>query len=81
MDGHWTFARSPGQGGAELLFDRSVDPGENVNLVDFAPDAARRMRALLDAHLEAQSQPDTVRSDIRIDPVLAAKLRALGYGR
>ncbi len=79
-DGQWTLIRSVDDAGGELLFDRDVDPGENVNLIDLEPQAATRMRALLDTHVEQQPLPDTVETDVRIHPALADKLRALGYG-
>jgi hypothetical protein len=36
---------------AEFLFDRSVDPGENVNLLSREPEQAERMRRAMDAYL------------------------------
>jgi arylsulfatase A-like enzyme len=79
-DGHWTLIRSVDDAGGELLFDRDVDPGENVNLIDLEPQAALRMRTLLDTHVEQQALPETVEQGVRIHPALAEKLRALGYG-
>jgi arylsulfatase A-like enzyme len=79
-DGQWTLIRNVDDAGGELLFDRSVDPGENVNLIDLETQAATRMRALLDTHVEQQPRPDTVDQGVRIHPALADKLRALGYG-
>jgi len=66
--------------GAELLFDRAVDPGENVNLVAREPREALRMRAQLDAHLAEESE-GVVESGVRIDPGIAERLRAMGYLR
>ncbi len=91
-DGTWTYARNasapaddPGayEGravapGAEFLFDRSVDPGENVNLVAREPAAAARLRRLLDRHL-AETSTGVVEKDVRIDPGIADRLRAMGY--
>ena len=80
-DGHWTYARNlprdhhPG----EFLFDRSVDPGENVNLIEREPEQARRMRQLLDAQLQADPVPGVLLQDVRIDPQIAERLRAMGY--
>jgi hypothetical protein len=93
-DGAWTYARnaSPPEDdpeayeakaiapGAELLFDRSVDPGENANLLDLEPEAAERMRALHQAHLEGAG-PGVVESGVRIAPHIAERLRAMGYLR
>ena len=56
-----------------------MDPYENVNLVALEPEQAERMRGLLAAYLASEPLPDTVESDVRIDPGIAEKLRALGY--
>jgi arylsulfatase A-like enzyme len=93
-DGSWTYARNATAPeddpdayearavapGAEYLFDRRVDPGENANLITREPAAAERMRALLDAHL---SEPDrgVVERGVRIEPHIADRLRAMGYLR
>jgi arylsulfatase A-like enzyme len=82
-DGVWTYARNPaaeGQQPREFLFDRRVDPREDVNLIDVERSQAERMRHLLDAHLAAPARSDARASDVRIDPQLADKLRVLGYG-
>jgi arylsulfatase len=80
-DGRWTYARnrSEDKHPGEFLFDRSVDPGENVNLVDREPEQAQRMRALLDAQVQARPRPGTLQRDVRIDPQIADRLRAMGY--
>jgi arylsulfatase A-like enzyme len=93
-DGHWTYARNA-EGpedaaeayehravapGKEYLFDRSVDPGENVNLIARETEQAERMRAKLDAHLE-EGADGVVERDVRIDPGIAERLRAMGYLR
>jgi arylsulfatase A-like enzyme len=80
-DGHWTFARNvePDPHPGEFLFDRSVDPGENVNLIEREPEEAARMRALLDAQLARGRDPDVLDTDVRIDPSIAERLRAMGY--
>ncbi len=93
-DGSWTYARnatSPEDDpeayedkavapGAEFLFDRRVDPGENVNLMEREAKKAERMRALLRAHLAKQGD-GVVESGVRIDPGIADRLRAMGYLR
>jgi hypothetical protein len=66
--------------GAELLFDRRVDPGENVNLVLREPSEAARMRAMLEEHVAADSGV-VVEKGVRIDPGIADRLRAMGYLR
>jgi arylsulfatase A-like enzyme len=80
-DGAWTYARNvePDSDRSEFLFDRSVDPGENVNLIARESSAAGRMREALDAHLEAEPTSDVLRRDIRIDPEIEQRLRAMGY--
>ncbi len=64
----------------EFLFDRSVDPGENVNLLSREPEEAARWRSRLRAHL-AVEDAGVVDSSVRIDPAIANRLRAMGYLR
>jgi arylsulfatase A-like enzyme len=78
-DGPWTFARNAGEPASELLFDSGVDPDANVNLVDIETERADALRAALDSHLSREPSPGAARTDVRIDPSLAQKLRALGY--
>jgi arylsulfatase A-like enzyme len=93
-DGSWTYARNAtppeddpeayeGKAvapGKEFLFDRRVDPGENANLMAREIADARRMAALLDAHL-AEGDEGVVEKGVRIDPGIAERLRAMGYLR
>jgi arylsulfatase A-like enzyme len=93
-DGAWTYARNAvaaedgetaNEGraaapGAEYLFDRQVDPGENENLIERETSMAARMRTLLDAHL-AEGDAGIVEPSVRIDPGIANRLRAMGYLR
>jgi len=93
-DGAWTYARNArppeddpeayeGRAvapGAEFLFDRRVDPGENVNLVRLEAAQAARLRALLDEHW-AGSGEGVAERGVRIDPGIADRLRAMGYLR
>jgi arylsulfatase A-like enzyme len=93
-DGEWTFARNaaPPQGdakayearavapGAEYLFDRRVDPGENVNLVDLEQREAERLRRILDGQ-QSGGGAGVVERGVRIDPDIADRLRAMGYLR
>ena len=80
-DGRWTYARNlpndPHPG--EFLFDRSVDPGENVDLIQLEPTQAGHMRQMMDSHLEATPMPGVLQKDVRIDPAIAERLRAMGY--
>ena len=93
--GAWTYARNappieeepeayasralaPGE---ELLFDRGVDPGEKVNLVDLEKRRAEQMRAKLDSHLAESPLADVKEEGVRIDPAIADRLRAMGYLR
>jgi arylsulfatase A-like enzyme len=82
-DGVWTYARNvePDPHPGEFLFDRSVDPGENVNLIQREPEQAQRMRKIMDDHLEAPPAEGVLETDVRIDPSIAEKLRAMGYLR
>jgi hypothetical protein len=81
-DRRWTYARNLDDDAkpAELLFDRRVDPGENVNLIDMEESHAEQMRAVLDEHL-ARAVGDVRQEDVMIDPGIAERLRALGYLR
>jgi hypothetical protein len=94
-NGAWTYARNapaeeredgpsprfqPVAPGAEFLFDRQIDPGENVNLVSREAAAAGMMRQLLDRHL-AEGDAGIVEQGVRIDPAIADRLRAMGYLR
>jgi len=94
-DGAWTYARNlearedePGSAlrhgvapGKTFLFDRSVDPGENVNLVAREPARAKRMRERIDAHWAAGAHREAKEEGVRIDPSIAERLRAMGYLR
>ena len=64
----------------EFLFDRSVDPGENVNLLSREPEEAAGWRSRLRAHL-AVEDAGIVDGSVRIDPAIADRLRAMGYLR
>lgn len=78
-DGDWLYARNVGEGGVELLFDRTLDANEDVNLIELEPAAARRQRARLESHLAGGARPDVRTTDVRIDPGIAERLRAVGY--
>jgi len=78
-DGSWSLARNLDEERREFLFERELDPLEDANLVDLEPAAAERMRAVLDAHLAAEARADTRAADVRIDPTIAERLRAVGY--
>jgi arylsulfatase A-like enzyme len=64
----------------EYLFDRRVDPGENVNLIDLGSREVERMRSLLEQHL-AREPADVREGGVRIDPSIEERLRAMGYLR
>ena len=80
-DGSWTYARNvePDPNRDEFLFDRTVDPGENVNVIELEPAQAAVMRGILDAHMEGKPASDIRQTDVRIDPSIARRLRAMGY--
>jgi arylsulfatase A-like enzyme len=80
-DGSWTYARNvePDPRREELLFDRRVDPGENVNVIELEPAQAARLRGLLDTYLEGKPASEVRETDVRIDPSIARRLRAMGY--
>ncbi len=79
-EGRWSYARNAGEEDErEFLFDRQVDPREDVNLVGIEQAEAARLRERLLAHLASPVQESVAERDVRIDPSLAEKLRALGY--
>ncbi|HIF91793.1 MAG TPA: hypothetical protein EYQ60_01500 [Myxococcales bacterium] len=80
-DGSWSYARNvePDPNPAEFLFDRAVDPEENVNLIDLEPAMAATMRSLMDEHLSHAPVSAVRGTDVRIDPAIADRLRAMGY--
>jgi choline-sulfatase len=83
-DGGWSYARKlpqDPQAGAELLYDLSVDPGENVDLATREPARAAELRARLDEHLAGAPVAGAVQPEVRIDPGIAERLRAMGYLR
>ncbi len=79
-DGDWTYARNvePDPDRSEFLFDRRVDPLENVNLIEHESEQAEQMRERLDAYL-AGGNADVREEGVRIDPGIADRLRAMGY--
>ena len=81
-DGGWSYARRVApdpRAGEERLFDRGVDPGENVDLARREPAETERMRARLDDHLAAPPREGARARDVHIDPSIAERLRAMGY--
>jgi arylsulfatase A-like enzyme len=80
-DGNWIYARNvePDPNPAEFLFDRRVDPGENVNLIGREPTQAARMRTFMDEYLSRERATHVLARDVRIDPSIAQRLRAMGY--
>ncbi|MBW2242897.1 MAG: sulfatase [Deltaproteobacteria bacterium] len=93
--GDWTYARNaPAKEnepddytsravapGGEFLFDRSVDPGEKVNLIELEGARAAAMRGELEKHLAEAELNDVKDEGVRIDPAIAGRLRAMGYLR
>jgi arylsulfatase A-like enzyme len=77
-DGRWHLIRDAD--GTERLYDRDVDPEEHVDLASIEEDERRRLSATLDAHEASAPLPGAAESGLRIDPELAQRLRALGYG-
>ena len=82
-DGDWLYARNvqPDPRAVELLFDRRIDPGENVNLIELEHEQAARMRLRLDRYLQGERTPGAKATNVRIDPAIADRLRAMGYLR
>jgi hypothetical protein len=71
--------RNLDEDGEEHLFDLAVDPREDANIIDLEPDRADQMRKLLDAHERTGTRAGVNREDVRIDPKIAERLRAVGY--
>ena len=61
------------------LFDSRVDPWENVNLISREPEVAAAMRKRLDDYLAGEPADDVRATNVRIDPNIAQRLRAMGY--
>ncbi len=78
-DGAWSYVRDLAPGGREWLFDRQVDPDENVDLSALEPERTAALRARLAADFGRAPAPGAVRPEVRVDPALAERLRALGY--
>ena len=80
-DEAWTYARNvePDRAPGEHLYDRSIDPGEDVDLAAREPEARARMRASLDAYLEDGPDEGVLEREVRIDPQVEQRLRAMGY--
>ena len=80
-DGDWTYARNvaPDKHPGELLYDRSIDPGEDVDVAAREPAVLARMRAQLDEHLAHARVEGALDESVRIDPQIAQRLRAMGY--
>jgi hypothetical protein len=51
---------------------------EAGRLIEREPDEAARMRTPLDRHLGGKPEPDVLATDIRIDPGIEQRLRAMG---
>jgi arylsulfatase A-like enzyme len=77
-DGRWTLVRDL-EAGTEQLFDLSVDPQEDANLIDLEPERAAQMRRVLDAYEQTDARAGVNREQVRIDPSIAERLRAVGY--
>ncbi len=65
--------------GRRALFDLDSDPSERRNVLDEQPDVARRLQALLEPWIKAQSQLTRPSPRARIDPSVESSLKALGY--
>ena len=71
--------RAPARSGSSI---RRVDPGENVDLARREPDEAGRLRAAARRAPRGAVRSDGARArDVRIDPSIAERLRAMGYLR
>ena len=80
-DGDWSYVRNaePDPAQTEYLFDRRLDPEEQVNLVAREEQQAARLRSLLDEHRRKPGRDGVRNLDVRIDPAISKRLRAMGY--
>jgi arylsulfatase A-like enzyme len=80
-DGAWSYARNvpPDPDSSEYLFDRALDPDEQVNLILLEKSHALRLESLLREHRESTPAPGVRAPNVRIDPAIAERLRAMGY--
>lgn len=78
-DGQWTLVRDLEEDDTEHLFDLEYDLVEDANLVEFEPEVAARMRRVLDEHIDVAPRGGVSRENVRIDPAIAERLRAVGY--
>ena len=78
-DGGWTIVRDLEGDGGEFVFDGSIDPFEDANLVELERDRAAALRQRLDDHEGQGARPGVSRSEVWIDPAIARRLRAVGY--
>lgn len=61
----------------EFLFDRSNDPGEQIDILDSAPEAASSLRRALDAIFAGRELVQG--EEITLDPETRSQLQAIGY--
>ena len=80
-DGEWTYARNieldPDE--TEFLYDRQIDPSEDVNLIGREPEQTKRLQAMFRAHREVPATQNVLKSKVSIDPGIAERLKAMGY--
>jgi hypothetical protein len=78
-DGDWRLLIGASAGGAGRLFDRSRDPGEQVDVSKQQPEALAHMKQLAKAYLEKPSAPWGPAPEVGIGAEELQQLRALGY--
>ena len=76
MEGPYRLVRAHEAKG--LLYDRSNDPREQVDISDDKPEVLARLQALVDEYLERPPAPWSA-SDVELDDATLEQLRALGY--
>jgi len=77
--GGWSLVRDIQDPEREQLFDLTIDPDEEVDLIEIEPDAAQPVRSLLDTYEQRTPLSGVVTPGVHIDPQIADRLRALGY--
>ena len=80
-DDRWRLLYNGAAEGRVQLFDRSIDPGELVNVASGNPDVVKRLQAELEAYLGNRSAPWGGEAPVmEIDEMQLQHLRAIGYG-
>ena len=78
--GKWRFFQIERNPDRLELYDKSIDPAEEVNLANENPEVVKALQGVIAEHLEDSSPPWGEAPTIEIDELQLNQLRALGYG-